>query len=96
MAEEAKETDLPNPVNAYGKTKLAGEDAIRRSGIPHLVFRTAWVYAMRGRNFLLTILRLATERQELRIVSDQVGASNLRIGSGGCHGKNPDGDSWEE
>ena len=68
------ETDPVNPINVYGKTKLAGEDAIRSSGLPHLIFRTSWVYATRGRNFLLTILRLATEREELRIVSDQVGA----------------------
>lgn len=68
------EMDSANPVNVYGKTKFAGEQAIRSSGLPHLIFRTAWVYATRGRNFLLTILRLATEREELRIVSDQVGA----------------------
>ena len=68
------ESDAANPINVYGKTKFAGEQAIRSSGVPHLIFRTAWVYATRGRNFLLTILRLATERQELRIVSDQVGA----------------------
>ncbi len=68
------ESDAANPINVYGKTKFAGERAIRRSGVPHLIFRTAWVYATRGRNFLLTILHLATEREELRIVSDQVGA----------------------
>jgi len=68
------ETDSANPINIYGKTKFAGEQAIRSSGVPYLIFRTAWVYATRGRNFLLTILRLATEREELRIVSDQVGA----------------------
>jgi dTDP-4-dehydrorhamnose reductase len=68
------EMDSENPVNVYGKTKFAGEQAIRSSGSPYLIFRTAWVYATRGRNFLLTILRLATEREELRIVSDQVGA----------------------
>lgn len=68
------ETDAANPINVYGKTKFAGEQAIRRSGVPHLIFRTAWVYTTRGRNFLLTILRLATEREELRVVSDQVGA----------------------
>jgi dTDP-4-dehydrorhamnose reductase len=68
------ETDAANPINVYGKTKLAGEQAIRSSGVPHLIFRTAWVYATRGRNFLLKILNLATEREELRIVSDQVGA----------------------
>src|SRR5258707_241235 len=68
------ETDPPNPLNAYGRTKLAGEEAIRDSGAPHLIFRTSWVYATHGRNFLLTILRLATEREELKIVGDQVGA----------------------
>jgi dTDP-4-dehydrorhamnose reductase len=68
------ELDSVNPINVYGKTKFAGEQAIRNSGLAHLIFRTAWVYATHGRNFLLTILRLATEREELRIVSDQVGA----------------------
>src|SRR5258708_4836808 len=68
------ETDPPNPLNAYGKTKLTGEQAIRDSGAAHLIFRTSWVYATHGRNFLLTILRLATEREELKIVGDQVGA----------------------
>src|SRR5713226_185535 len=68
------EIDSVNPINIYGKTKFAGEQAIRGSGLAHLIFRTTWVYATRGRNFLLTILRLATEREELRIVSDQVGA----------------------
>jgi dTDP-4-dehydrorhamnose reductase len=68
------ESDPPNPVSVYGKTKLAGEQAIRDSGVPHLIFRTAWVYSTRGRNFLLTILRLASQREELRIVCDQIGA----------------------
>jgi len=68
------ETDETNPLNVYGKSKLAGEQAIRASGASHLIFRTAWVYANRGRNLLLTILRLATEREELRIVCDQIGA----------------------
>jgi dTDP-4-dehydrorhamnose reductase len=68
------EADSANPINIYGKTKFAGEQAIRSSGVPHLIFRTGWVYATRGRNFLLAIVRLATEREELRIVSDQVGA----------------------
>jgi dTDP-4-dehydrorhamnose reductase len=68
------EVDSANPINVYGKTKFAGEQAIRSSGVAYLIFRTAWVYATRGRNFLLTILRLATEGEELRIVSDQVGA----------------------
>jgi dTDP-4-dehydrorhamnose reductase len=68
------EDDRPNALNAYGRTKLAGEEAIRDSGAAHLIFRTSWVYATHGRNFLLTILRLATEREELKIVHDQVGA----------------------
>jgi dTDP-4-dehydrorhamnose reductase len=69
-----EETDLPAPISMYGKTKLAGEQAIFQSGIPHLIFRTAWVYSSQGRNFLLTILRLSAEKEELRIVCDQVGA----------------------
>lgn len=68
------EDDPQNPQNTYGRTKLAGEQAIRQAGVPHLIFRTAWVYAREGRNFLLTILRLATQREELKIVRDQIGA----------------------
>jgi len=73
------EIDPPNPLNAYGRTKLAGEQAIRNSGVDHLIFRTSWVYATHGRNFLLTILRLATEREELKIVADQVGAPTCAL-----------------
>ena len=69
-----EETDTPNPINVYGKTKLGGERAIQESGALHLIFRTEWVYATQGRNFLLTILRLATQKQELRIVADQIGS----------------------
>jgi len=68
------ETDAPNPASAYGRSKLAGEEAIRTAGADHLVFRTSWVFAARGKNFLRTILRLAGEREELRIVADQFGA----------------------
>jgi len=68
------EADEPNPINVYGKTKLAGEQAIQAVGGNNLIFRTSWVYGMRGNNFLLTILRLAKERDELRIVDDQIGA----------------------
>jgi len=68
------EDDATCPINAYGRTKLAGEQAIQAAGIPHLILRTSWVYGTRGKNFLLTILRLAQERDELRIVSDQRGA----------------------
>lgn len=68
------EDDPTHPLNVYGRTKLDGEIAIRNSGCEHLILRTAWVYATRGKNFLLTILRLASQREELRIVSDQLGA----------------------
>ncbi len=69
-----REEDTPNPLSVYGRTKLAGEQAIIRQGIPHLILRTSWVYGSRGKNFMLTILKLAKEREELRIVDDQLGA----------------------
>ena len=68
------ETDPTCPINVYGATKLAGEQAIQAAGIPHLILRTSWVYGLHGKNFLLTMLRLAQEREELRIVADQHGA----------------------
>lgn len=68
------EDDPTCPINVYGHSKLAGEQAIQASGIPHLILRTSWVYGMRGKNFLLTMLRLAQERDELRIVADQHGS----------------------
>lgn len=69
-----KETDTPSPLSVYGASKLAGEVAIREVGGPHLVARTSWVYAPTGANFFRTIMRLAKEREELRIVADQFGA----------------------
>lgn len=68
------ETDSPNPINSYGRSKLEGERAIQASGCRHLILRTSWIYGMRGNNFLLTILRLAREHAELRVVDDQIGA----------------------
>jgi dTDP-4-dehydrorhamnose reductase len=67
------EDDEPDPINVYGTTKLAGEKAIRAVGAPHLILRTSWVFDARGKNFLNSILRLARERDELRIVNDQIG-----------------------
>jgi dTDP-4-dehydrorhamnose reductase len=69
-----QEDDTPAPLSTYGASKLAGEAAIRRAGGAHLIVRTSWVYSSQGKNFLLTIARLAAERKELRVVSDQYGA----------------------
>jgi dTDP-4-dehydrorhamnose reductase len=68
------EEDKPNPINAYGRTKLAGERNIQGIGCRHLILRTSWVYSSRGQNFVKTILRLAQQLGELRIVDDQIGA----------------------
>ena len=68
------ETDLPSPLNAYGRSKLAGERAIQHSGCRHIIFRTGWVYSAHGQNFLKTMLKLAAERETLSIVDDQIGA----------------------
>ncbi len=67
------ETDAPNPLGAYGRTKLEGDEAVKASGADHLIFRLCWVYGARGQNFMLTMQRLAREREKLRVVGDQFG-----------------------
>jgi dTDP-4-dehydrorhamnose reductase len=67
------ETDAPNPLGAYGRTKLEGDRAVKASGADHLIFRLCWVYGARGQNFMLTMQRLAREREKLRVVGDQFG-----------------------
>lgn len=69
-----REDAATEPAGAYGRSKRAGEEALFASGAPHFNFRTAWVYAPVGHNFLRTMLRLAAEREELRVVADQIGA----------------------
>jgi dTDP-4-dehydrorhamnose reductase len=68
------EGDAPNPLNVYGASKLAGDRAIEAVGGSYIIFRTSWVYSATGRSFLNTIVKLATEREELRVVDDQIGA----------------------
>ncbi|MDQ8051356.1 dTDP-4-dehydrorhamnose reductase, partial [Luteibacter sp.] len=68
-----REDDATAPIGVYGRSKLAGEQAIAASGVRHLVLRTAWVYGLHGANFLRTMLRVGAERDELRVVADQRG-----------------------
>lgn len=72
--EAREEDDATGPLNVYGRSKLEGERLIRMSGCQHLILRTSWVYAARGGNFARTMLKLASEREELKVVNDQVGA----------------------
>ena len=74
LADAYKESDAPNPLNVYGKSKLAGERALQASGAKHLIFRTSWVFGAQGNNFAKTMLRLAAERETLNVVADQYGA----------------------
>jgi dTDP-4-dehydrorhamnose reductase len=67
------ETDSPNPLGAYGRSKLAGDEAVRAADGAHLILRLCWVYGARGQNFMLTMMRLAREREKLRVVADQIG-----------------------
>jgi len=69
-----QETDLACPLNFYGKSKLAGEQAIQASDCNHLIFRTSWIYGAHGHNFAKTILRLAKEREAVSVIADQIGA----------------------
>ena len=69
-----KEEDPPNPLNVYGKTKLAGEKAIAEAGVPFLIIRTSWVYSLHGKNFLRTIKKLAEEKDTIQVIDDQIGA----------------------
>ncbi|PZW70270.1 dTDP-4-dehydrorhamnose reductase [Pseudomonas sp. URMO17WK12:I1] len=68
------ESDAPNPLDVYGRSKLAGEQAVAAVGGKHLILRTSWVYSLHGRNFLLTMQRLLQEREQLSVVADQIGA----------------------
>ncbi len=67
------ETDKTNPLNTYGRTKLAGDIAVQATGCKHLIFRVCWVYSVRGKSFMRTIMQLARQQETLRIVADQIG-----------------------
>jgi dTDP-4-dehydrorhamnose reductase len=74
FARPYREEDVPNPLNVYGRTKLAGEEAIRASEVSHVILRTGWVYGVRRKNFLLTVLQKAADQDQLQFVDDQHGS----------------------
>jgi dTDP-4-dehydrorhamnose reductase len=97
------EDDAVNPQSMYGRSKLAGEQAIAASGCTHMIFRTSWVYGTHGKNFLLTMLRLGAEREELSVVADQYGAPtwaatiaalSANVLSQACASTQGDGREW--